>query len=172
MKKFVTNLFVMLLVVQTAALFSQTREKPAPVFKLALAEGNRDATMVSWQTRLVVRLTNISTDLIREDGCSALSAMYKLSVVYNGVPLDEPAEAKSGREAREAGKCLFASARARVLQPGQYWDDELFYNTTKPGTYEFTVEEKTFPQDPQKSVTVKSNTVTVVVTDSDAAVPK
>jgi hypothetical protein len=39
---------------------------------------------------------------------------------------------------------------------------------TKPGTYTISVSKETFPWNPEKSVTVKSNTITIVVPKPEA----
>ena len=60
-----------------------------------------------------------------------------------------------------------SSATSDKLTPGESIDDYLSiggrYDMTKPGTYEITVCRETFPYNPEKSVTVKSNIVTIVV---------
>ena len=43
---------------------------------------------------------------------------------------------------------------------------------TVPGTYEITVTRETFPWNPEKSVTVKSNTITIVVPEPEANAPQ
>jgi hypothetical protein len=170
------NIVVLLLATRGVALVAQTSAMPQPGFKLTLSEGRRDATMVSWQTKLVVRFTNTSNGIIREDACSAAGGLYKLSVVYNGVPVQEPEDVRKSRESVEAaeakGGLCSGSVPGRHIQPGEHWEDTFAYNTTNSGTYEFTVEEKAFLQEPEKTVTVKSNTVTVIVAESHAGVAK
>ncbi len=112
---------------------------------------------------------NISKETIRENACTAFGALYRLDVVYNGVPQPEPKEKRERREyaeAVEAGKepgICEGSSRVRATKPGEYWDETLYYETKNPGTYEFTVEEKSFPKGGGDGVTVKSNTLTLVV---------
>lgn len=116
-----------------------------------------------------VRETNLSKEIIRENACTAFGALYRLNVVYNGVLQEEPKERRERREYAEAvqagkepGLCE-GSQRGRATKPGEYWDETLYYETKNPGTYELTVEEKSFPKGGGDAMTVKSNTLTIVV---------
>jgi hypothetical protein len=46
------------------------------------------------------------------------------------------------------------------------------YDLTVPGTYEITVTRETDRWHPEKSVTVKSNTLTIVVAEPGASAPQ
>jgi hypothetical protein len=176
MWKLVSKCLALLFVIPAVVIIAQTTEQPEPGFKLTLSRGRTPGEFSKGMQVIIVRLTNISNELIREDTCSAFGGLYKLSVVYNGILLDEPEKKRKHREDMErgeaAGGLCFGSNPGRHIQPGEYWEDSIYYRTAKPGTYEFTVEKKTFPQGPGQSVTVKSNTLTMVISESEAGAPK
>lgn len=175
MRKLEPKLVILLSMMSAAVILAQTDEQPKPRFKLTLSMGRTPGEFSKGMQVIIVRLTNTSNDLIREDTCSAFGCLYKLSVVYNGVPLDEPEEKRKHREDMErgeaAGGLCFGSNPGHHIKPGEYWKDLIYYRTTKPGTYEFTVEKKTFPQGPGEGVKVKSSTITFVVPESGAGAP-
>lgn len=147
-------------------------QKSDPGFTLALSVPRRDGTMVSYQQGLLVTYTNVSSAVAYESNCGAFGALYQLAVTYNGIPVKEPAEAQRHRKIAESGQCFGGSNPGRNLQPGQSRQDHIYYDTFKPGTYEFTVEQNSDPRHPKDNVTVRSNTVTIVVpTASTGAVP-
>jgi hypothetical protein len=120
-------------------------------------------------------MTNTSKEVIREDACSTGGNLYKLIILYNGVQQEEPSWRRKRREAAEAGEerggdCPGVSNPSRDINPSDYVEDFIFYETPNPGTYEFIVEEKTFSQNSQTGV-VKSNPLTVVVSPEDAQAP-
>ena len=156
---------VMLFAVQTPVLNAQNPDKPAPSFTLTLSVPQRDGTMVPYQQVLLATYTNISKGVAYESYCGAFGALYQLVVTYNGVPVKESVEAQRRRKIAESGRCFggTGSNPGRNLQPGQSRQDHLAYNTFKPGMYGFTVEQNTFPLNPSKNVTVRSNTVAIVV---------
>ena len=47
-----------------------------------------------------------------------------------------------------------------------------YFDMTKPGTYTITVSKETYPNDPSKSATVWSNTITIVVPKPGTETPK
>jgi len=162
MKKQMKHFFVLLIAVQVAAIFAQTPEKLAPGFTLTLSEGRRDGTMVPYQQVLIVRLTNISNEVNNRTACESFGGMYNLKVVYDGVPVEETDEERKARKRMESGECE-GSAIAQHTNPGEFREDILYYNTMKPGTYEFTATKETAPGEPEKSTTVRSNTISIIV---------
>lgn len=150
-------------------LYPQSTSAADPAFTLTLSRGWRRGEFPRNTQTLIVRLTNTSTDWIRESGCIA-GGLYKLSVLYNGVPQEEPPAIRKRREENEAressGDCP-GSNPGRRIQPGEYWEDPIYYQTDKPGTYEFVVEERDFTVPSQADV-VKSNTLTIVVSPAEA----
>lgn len=143
---------------------NQLAAKTTPAFSLTLSEGSRDYRTASWQTKLVVRFANISSRWIVEDSCAKYSGFYKFSVILNGVPIEETDEQRKRRKALQDGDCNFGPMnRPKILQPGEFEDYSEYYDTREPGTYRFTVEEETFPRHPDEGLTIKSNTITVVI---------
>ena len=86
---------------------------------------------------------------------------------------------ETARKKREADAklelCPVPTSKA-VIPPGQSWtrylNPDWDYPMTKPGIYEITVSRQTDLLHPGKSVIVKSNSLTIVVPDPKAAVPK
>ena len=122
---------------------------------------------------LVVKLTNTSKEVMYRTVCESFGGMYNLEVVYNGVPVEKTEAEKERRKKLEAGDCFHGggSAIAELTKPGETREDILYYYTAKPGTYEITATKETFPGHPEKSVTVRSNTVTVVVPEPGTVKP-
>jgi hypothetical protein len=174
MRKHGSYFLVLLFAIQTAALHSQTPEKPAPQFILTVLENHDIGPSFN---RVTVRMANISNEVVTEPGCAESRGLYILSVLYNGVPLEEKDAA--GRRRREAKDAQFCTRELGIneVKPGEsifhWFAISSIYDVSKPGTYEVTVSRETFPDEPDKSVTVKSNTLTVVVPpDPPAADPK
>lgn len=140
---------------------------PEPGFTLTLSQAH-DGAISFPQIMLIVKYTNTSGRFKYSSRCAP--GLYKIVVVYNGVLQKEPEAAKKRREKLEDGYCLGMPPR-RNLQPDQSREDSLYYDATKPGTYQFTVERETEPHYPLINVTVKSNTITVVVPKQGSAPP-
>ncbi len=171
MRKLALYILVIAFTVQAISLFAQTTEKPEPRFTLALLMGHHGGEISKNEQVLLVRLTNTSNEVIYDQWCLAFHGMYDLAVTYNGVPVEDTEDQKAYKKFRQAGRCNGSTGTAPI-NPGEYRDQILYYNTTKPGTYEFTVSRETFPWDPEKSVTVKSNTLTIVVPEPATVTPK
>jgi hypothetical protein len=150
---FLLALFAM----QTPVLHAQTVDKPAAGFTLALSkspDGEQTGKVV-----LQATYTNTSKEVDGGRTCATLGAFY-LEVVYNGI--DETKDYQQHTSLRGAPPCT-GIPFAMVLQPGESKHAYLYYKTRKSGTYEFTVVQDTFPKDPARNVTVRSNTVTIAV---------
>jgi hypothetical protein len=141
--------------------------RPAPGFTLTLSE-QHSGSIVPPQRWFVVKLTNISNEVMHRTSCDSFGEIYNLEVVYNGVPMKKTAAELEWKKQHEAGGCT-GSVTMEATDPGHDRFDTLAYNTLKPGTYEFTLIRETFPGEPEKSVTVKSNTITIVVKPEDLA---
>lgn len=164
---FISLIFAMLSVV----IIAQTVGKPAPGFTLTLSVGRHSSEIPKNIRVLLVKLTNTSSDVNYEDACLAFHGWYNLTVVYNGVPVEDTDKQKEFKKQRATGECN-GSRTARNVKPGESRDDLFYYDTSKPGTYEFTVDRETFPMNPEKNVTVRSNTLTIVVPEPEAIVPR
>jgi len=183
MKRLASYLLAPMLVMQTAVICAQTPEKPKPGFTLTISGGNEDSYYKGMYGIAVIE-TNISNAAIREGGCLPLAfrAGFSISVAYNGVPLEmdetKPTVLNLRKHQKHPVPCN-GSMFSHEAQPGGgpqgAFEDDLplstLYDMSKPGTYEVTVSKETFPHDPTKSVTVKSNTITIVVPEPGAAEP-
>jgi hypothetical protein len=165
MRKLALYVLVTIFALPTVVLSAQTPDEQSAGFTLTLSQGRRGGEFAPDVQVLLVSLTNISQRVIGDTTCSAFGAFYNLIVVYNGVPIEEKEEHRKHRKAMEKGPCS-GSNPGRRANPGQSLEDILYYETTKPGTYEFTVEREGFPGNPDKSVTIKSNTLTITVPES------
>jgi hypothetical protein len=170
MANLATTLFAVTSAIASGLAFGQGTPTPAPNFTLTISLREPNAGFPKNTQIINVRETNISKEIIRQSACTAFGALYKLDVVYNGVVLQEEPDARRERreyaEAVEAGKepgLCEGSSPVRATKPGEYWDETLPYEAKKPGTYEFTVEEKSFPEGGGDGVVVKSNTLTIAV---------
>jgi len=163
-------LLVPLFVVQTAALCAQTREDSEPRFTLAISEARGFFESAPGVRALDVNMTNTSNEEIRE-ACPVVYRMFNLSVTYEGVPMQEKEAVQQHRKRGEFNSCS-SEQLLKPLKPGAHRDSLMylsdFYDMSKPGAYDITVSKETYPDDPQKSVTVTSNTITMVVTEKQA----
>jgi hypothetical protein len=167
---------------QTAVICAQMVEKPKPRFTLTIS-GGADAYRKGVYDLAVIE-TNISNEAIREGGCLPLAfrAGVSVSVVYNGVLLkmDETKPMVLNLRRHQlhpvpcSGSMFSHEAQAGGGPEGAFEDDlplSMLYDMSKPGTYEVTVSKETLPHDREKSVTVKSNTLTIIVPEPEAAEP-
>jgi len=176
------NSLVLLFAIQAVAASAQKPEKPAPRFTLTITDGGADSL-----GRHIVALTetNISSEVLREGVCmpGIFDAAIKVSVVYNGAPMemDETRPAaqyiKGDKEGKGhcPGRIFMHEAKSGGGPEGAFEDNldiSLLYDMSKPGTYEITVSKETFPYSPEKSVSVKSNTLTIVIPDPQVDAPR
>jgi len=100
--------------------------------------------------------------------------MYDLVVMYNGVHVKKTASELENRKRLEAGPGIPGIGSGSMVQestgPGESRYDTLYYKTTKPGTYQFTIARKSPLSCSDKGVTVKSNTITIVVPKEAATI--
>jgi len=178
--KTLTSIIIALIVaLQAIALPAQTPEKIEPWFTLTISEYRHD-NFGPGIHRVEVALTNTSKEAHHWEGCAVLKGYYSASVTYNGVPLVEQEQAnekhQNQEKMRHAG-CTSSFAEDNVRPGDARGDIFVFagphgYDMSKPGTYEVTVSRETAPDDPARSVTVKSNTITIVVPEPEADASK
>jgi len=158
---------------------AQTPEKVEPWFTLTIREYLPDNYGPGIH-RVEVTVTNSSKEAHHWEACATPMGYYSASVTYNGVPLVEQEQAKEKHQ-NQAKMRLIGCTKGfagDMVRPGDARGDIFVisgrygYNMTQPGTYEVTVSRETDPDDPTKSVTVKSNTITIVVPDPPADEPK
>jgi hypothetical protein len=173
MKKQAFYLFLALFSAQAIVLQAQNSEKPAPKFTLTIflsqnggAESEMPGQPIFREIRVVE--TNTSNELLQEAGCWDHKGIFHVSVVYNGESLEEKdtvARIKREATARRT-PCAVPRSKA-VINPGEtgtrYIPLSIDYPMCKPGTYEIIVSRESDLEHPEKSVTVKSNTLTIEV---------
>ncbi len=159
---------LLLFAMQIAVVPAQTTDKPTPEFTLTLSRASLGGSLSKTTQVLSVTYTNISKGVDPGNTCATRGVFRRLKVVFNGVPVEQTKEDRQFDQALDKGNCIGANA-AMVLQPGESKRGYLEYSTAKPGTYEFTVEQGTFPRDPTKNVVVRSNRVTIVVPERGEA---
>jgi len=156
---------------QTVAVYSQMAEKPVPKFSLAISEKHEG--MRPTARRLIVTETNISKEVIKERACLESRGAFNISIVYEGMPLEEnDADARHKRQAHARRVPCTSQLAVNEAKPGESLEYSLHltgaFDMSKPGSYDITITKETFPDDLTKSQTVRSNTITVVVSEAKA----
>ena len=177
--RFGLNLIALMLLSSTATLFAQTPEKLAPTFALAIDVKPLEAENTPGTVILLVKYTNIS-DVVQKDDCVVTPAAYKMVVLRDGLPAEKrKTRSKNTDESQDSGKTNgyriktdyteadMCNGITRGIDPGKVVKFTLWvsseYDMTVPGTYEITVTRETDRWNPNKSVTIRSNTITIVV---------
>jgi hypothetical protein len=177
MRNPVFGFFALLLTMQSVSLCAQTTQKTEPKFTLTIFDDSRpggDGGYPFWA--LGVEETNISNETIVEKGCLEFHGVFNILILHNGIPVKERDIAT--RKKREAEwKLTGCKALAyNEIRPGESWTRYLTfgwdYPLSEPGTYEITVTRETDPEHPDKSVTVRSNTITITVPEPEATAPQ
>ena len=162
---------------QVRVLRSETPEKPAARFTLTLSGGKKWAFQRGSYALLLTE-TNISNEPLRASACLPfmLEPRIKIEVTYNGSPLDldsakPAAKVRKSIAAGEANcpKYILREAQAGGGPQGSFadiLDISTLYDMSKPGRYEVTVSRESDPEHPEKSVTVRSNTIALDVPDA------
>jgi hypothetical protein len=149
---------------------AQAIERPKPKFTLRIFDDSICGTNSVCYRGLLVVETNTSMEPIVEVGCPELQGVFSLFVLYEGHPLAAQHRAKARRNRIGDVKSDFVCLAYNEVDPGQSFTSHLGigwnYPMTEPGTYEFTVSRESDPEHPDQSVTVKSNTLTIVVPES------
>jgi hypothetical protein len=181
--KILVRLFVLALLASAVSPLAQTPEKPAPRFALAIEEKPLEAENTPGTLILLVKYTNVS-DVVQKDGCVVTPAAYSILAMHDGLPADkrkprseENEESSDPRRIKvnrtEADSC---NGITRGIGPKETVKFALWvssrYDMTVPGIYEITVTRETDQWNPEKSVTVKSNTLTIIVPEPGAAEPQ
>jgi hypothetical protein len=168
-----------MLLSSTATLFAQTPEKLTPTFALAIDVKPLEAENTPGTLILLVKYTNIS-DVVQKDDCVVTPAAYKMVVLRDGLPAEKrKTRSKNTDESQDSGKTNgyriktdyteadMCNGITRGIDPGKVVKFTLWvsseYDMTVPGTYEITVTRETDRWNPNKSVTIRSNTITIVV---------
>ncbi len=166
MKAITSKVIAVVFIMQTACACAQVLGKPAPKFTLSISQIGYGGSSPG-NYAVLVKLKNISNEEIGDQGCLALRDWFDASVLYNGVPMEETDAVKQLKAVRKLEKPCEGSHSGWRIGPGGEHHYQLnvseFYDMSKPGTYEITVTRETYPKDPEISVTVRSNTITIIV---------
>jgi len=183
--RFGTNLLLLALASPATVFFAQTPQSQTLKFTLTIEE-EQLSTQAGYQPtdhEILVKYTNTS-DTVQRDDCAVTPWEYKLTVLRDGMPVEKKtAHKKTTEEPLPAGVIKLELDERKVchsdgkgLNPDQSVKFPLWvsseYDLTMPGTYEITVSRETDPWHLEKSVTVKSNTLTIVVPEPAADTPK
>lgn len=165
MRKLASHFVVMILAMQAFAAYAQFSEKTEPQFTLTISEVH--SVFGPGLDRIDVKETNISKKVIIDPGCIGERGLASVSVLYNGVPLDEKDADRRRRREKYYSQYCTSGGGVNGIKPGEFQEFLVSvafkYDVWKPGTYDITVTMESDPYHPEKSVTVKSNTITVVV---------
>jgi len=191
MKKFGFNLLVLFFAIQAFTFHAQTAEKPKPWFSLSIVASdplNPPEFYTSDRQVVMVTFTNISDADYIDTNTNDPAFGLDIHVLLDGAPAEETEGMRVVREARHPTKHArhvngvsapqwSGSVQApHTLKPGKSTTFPLaladYFDMTKPGTYTITVSQETFPYDPAKSVTVWSNTITIVVPKPGVTAPQ
>ena len=172
------HLAVLLFTILPVVSIAQSVERPKPGFTISIEEDkNLPEGFPFGYHRLLATFTNVPD--VGEDDSILDPHTLNMIVLYDGVPAEETKLMRQERKYREAvasGKTLGRARLPRMLKPGESVKMPLYissyFNTSKPGTYTITVSHETYPWEPAKSVTVWSNTLTIVVPQPGAETPQ
>ena len=174
MRKLASYFVVVIFATQAFAAYGQSAGAPEPQFTLTISEYHGEFGPAF--DRIIVKETNISKTVIYDPGCQESRGWITLSVLYNGVPLEERDAARRLHWEKHYSEYCTSGGGVIGIKPGKY--KEYFmsvafkYDVSRPGTYDVTASMESDPNHPEKSVTVKSNTITVVVPEPGAEAPQ
>jgi hypothetical protein len=184
MKRLGICLLMLLFGMQAGVLIAQAPVSTLPTFALVIEEKPLSAENAPGTFILLVKYTNIS-DAIQKDDCVVSPAAYKLVVLRDGLPAEKRRPHDQNTEdspnPKRIERPLITESDSchgitRGIDPGKTVKFSLWvsseYDLTAPGTYEITVTRETDRWHPERSVTVKSNTITIVVPEPEAGAAK
>jgi len=184
MRKLGLNFLVLIFAIQTITLCAQTTDRPKPWFSLAIeASDPSHPPMFYTADRQVVLVT--FTNISDQDGSYleyGIDRGLDMHVLRDGAPVEETDNMRAVTEERHPTKVSKYPSQGGSYRPpttikaGKGFTVPLpvgdFFDMTKPGTYTITVSKETFPHDPARSVTVWSNTITIIVPEPGAQTPQ
>jgi hypothetical protein len=181
MKKTAFQIVILLFAIQTLALHGQATERPKPGFSLSIEEAEVSPLSSGYPSdyhKLLVTYTNISNNDENYSNSDSAHAL-DMHVLLDGAPAQEREGMRELREERHPTKPAIRAPSVRsptTIKPGKGFAFPLeisgYFDMTKPGTYTITVSKETYPNDPSKSATVWSNTITIVVPKPGTETPK
>jgi hypothetical protein len=191
MRRYGWHFLALIFAVQTITLCAQTAERPKPWFSLSIeaSDPSHPPTHYTADRQVVmVTLTNIS-DVDETYLCNMEPECgLDMHVLMDGAPAEETEGMRVEREIRHPTKPARqvngvsapqweGSVQApHTFKPGKGTTFPLaiadYFDMTKPGMYTITVSKETFPDNPEKSVTVWSNTITMIISRPEVVAPK
>ena len=119
---------------------------------------------------LIVKEKNVSAHEIDLGRTMDQNTWYRIEIRRNGGPVPKTEEMRR-REARQKTADSMASPFFLTLKPGEEAQFDLpissFYEMTEPGVYEITLAREADPEHSGRTVTVKSNTISITVLPAD-----
>ncbi len=181
MKRFGWQFLALLFAMQQVVFFAQAVERPTPCFSVSIKEVDPSTVPDGYPSdyhKLLVTYTNTSDAV--EVIPSNLHVTLNMIVLHDGAPAEETKGMRALRKDRNdlaSGNTTPSSVQmTHSLKPGASitfpWEISGYFNMSKPGTYTITVNRETYPWDPAKSVTVWSNTLTIVVPQPGSVAPQ
>jgi len=174
-------LLLLFFTLQPLSIFAQVSERPNPGFTLLISEVPRSKISEGYPPDYhLLTVTWISTsDDFKEDPVMDPENMLNMIVLRDGAPAQETDLMRDLRKTREAIAAGETTPSALIVprphKPRHSVESQLeisgYFDMSQPGTYTITVNRETFPFEPEKSVTVWSNTLTIVVPPATNALP-
>lgn len=172
-----TQLLFFMLTLHCVSLFGQSFIGPAPWFTLSISEKRLGSSYPADAHAVELKYTNVS-HFVQMDNCVTIVGVYQVGILRDGVSIHKKELPKmpSKRPLDSTGIPIQVPSTGVVpcgriiegIKSGEsvrlpLWVSSEF-DMSKPGKYEITViRDVILPGSPSRKVTVKSNTVTVVV---------
>jgi len=159
---------------------------PEPWFTLSISEKLLPHDYPPGTHALDLRYTNVS-NFMQQENCVVTVGVYQVEVLRDGVPVQKKElTKKTSAQSPDSGKTPIRVPPTGVvpcgrinegIKPGQSVKLSLWvsaeFDMTKPGKYDIRVIRNVNPPDsPDKSVTIKSNTLTIIVPVSNQGAPQ
>lgn len=125
-------------IVQAGQLLAQSSVDSAKAgFKLALSAHYDHSTFEKNIIALVVTMTNTSRRTIRFEPCTSFGGPYRVHVIYNGVPIEEPEQSRKETEEIDRREAAGGTCKGRELKkqikPGGSEEDNLLMDGGERG---------------------------------------
>lgn len=150
---------------QIVTAHAQSTGETEPQFTLTISEYHGEFGPAL--DRIRVRETNISKSIIYDPGCVEVRGWITVSILYNGSLLEEKDATRRRHWEKVYSESCTSGGGLNGIKPGKFADYLVSlafkYDLSRPGTYDITATMESDPEHPEKSVKVKSNTLTVVV---------
>ncbi len=181
MKRFGAFLLLFIVTFRSGSLLAQTFIGPEPWFTLSISEKQLPDAYAPGTHALDLKYTNVS-NFVQQDNCVVTVGAYRVEVLHDGKPIQKKELMKKPSvRSPDSGRIPIQVPSTGVvpcgriiegIKPGESAKFPLWvssdFDMTKPGRYDITViRDVIVPGSPGKKVTVKSNTVTIMVSGLD-----